>query len=49
MAMQAPSAALRAKLRNKIINRIAEVTLKDFEAAEELGLSPGQMSPLKAQ
>jgi hypothetical protein len=44
-----PSAALRAQLRARIIDRIAELNLKDFEAAEELGLSPGQMSRLRAQ
>jgi hypothetical protein len=35
---------LRAQLRDRIINRIAELKLKDFEAAEQLGLSRGQMS-----
>jgi predicted XRE-type DNA-binding protein len=49
MAKKAPSVALRAQLRARIINRIAELNLKDFEAAEELGLSPGQMSRLRAQ
>ena len=49
MARQAPSAALRAQLRKKILKRIDELNLKDFEAAEELGLSPGQMSRLRAQ
>jgi predicted XRE-type DNA-binding protein len=49
MAGKAPSAALRAQLRARIVNRIAELNLKDFEAAEELGLSPGQMSRLRAQ
>lgn len=48
MAAQAPSAALRAQLRARIIRRIAELKLKDFEAAEELGFSPGQMSRLRA-
>ena len=47
MAKQPPSAPLRAQLRERIISRIAELDLKDFEAAEELGLSPGQMSRLK--
>ena len=47
MAKQLPSAPLRAQLRERIINRIAELKLKDFEAAEELGFSPGQMSRLK--
>ena len=37
---------LRAQLRDRIINRITELKLKDFEVAEELGLSPGQMSRL---
>ena len=36
-----------APLRDRIINRIAEFKLKDFEAAEEPGLSPGQMSRLR--
>jgi predicted XRE-type DNA-binding protein len=49
MAGKSPSAALRAQLRARIIDRIAELNLKDFEAAEELGLSPGQMSRLRAQ
>lgn len=49
MAKHPPSAALLAQLRKRIINRIAELNLKDFEAAEELGLSPGQMSRLRAQ
>jgi predicted XRE-type DNA-binding protein len=44
-----PSAALRAQLRARIINRIAELNLRDFEAAEELGLSPGQISRLRAK
>ena len=49
MAKRPPSAALRAQLRARMIDRIAELKLKDFEAAEELGLSPGQMSRLKAR
>ena len=47
MATRPPSAALPAQLRERIINRIAELKLKDVEAAEELGLSPGQMSRLR--
>jgi predicted XRE-type DNA-binding protein len=47
MPKQPPSAALRAQLRERIINRITELHLKDFEAAEELGFSPGQMSRLR--
>lgn len=47
MPKHPPSAPLRAQLRERIINRIAELNLKDFEAAEELGLSPGQMSRLR--
>lgn len=47
MPKQPPSAPLRAQLRERIISRIAELKLKDFEAAEELGLSPGQMSRLR--
>lgn len=49
MAKQAPSGALLAQRRTRIVNRIPELNLKDFEAAEELGLSPGQMSRLRAQ
>ncbi len=47
MAKQIPSAALRAQLRERIISRIVELKLRDFEAAEQLGLSPGQMSRLR--
>jgi predicted XRE-type DNA-binding protein len=47
MPKQPPSAPLRAQLRERIINRIVELKLMDFEAAEELGLSPGQMSRLR--
>ncbi len=47
MPKQPPSAALRAQLRERFIDRIAELKLKDFEAAEQLGLSPGQMSRLR--
>ena len=42
-----PSAPLRAQLRERIITRIAELKLMDVEAAERLGLSPGQMSRLR--
>jgi hypothetical protein len=49
MARQAPSAAVRAQPRARIINRLAELNLKDFEAAEELGLSPGQMNRLRTR
>ena len=47
MPKHPPSAPLRAQLRERIINRIAELKLKDFEAAEQRGLSPGQMSRLR--
>lgn len=47
MLKRPPSAALRTQLRERILNRIAELNLKDFEAAEQLGLSPGQMSRLR--
>ena len=40
-----PSAALRAR----IISRIAELNLKDVEAADKLGLSAGQMSGLRVR
>ena len=49
MPKHPPSAALRAQLRERIIDRIAELKIKDFEAAAELGLSPGQMSRLRAE
>ena len=42
-----PQCPLRAQLRERIINRIDELKLKDFEAAEQLGLSPRQMSRLR--
>ena len=47
MPKQPPSAPVRAQLRERIISRIAELKLKDFKAAEQLGLSPGQMSRLR--
>ena len=47
MPKHPPSAPLRAQLRERITNRIVELKLKDFEAAEQLGLSPGQMSRLR--
>ena len=46
MPKRPSSAPLRAQLRARIINRIDEPKLMDFEAAGELGLSPGQMSRL---
>ena len=48
MAKHPPSVTLRVQLRARIINRIAELNLRDFEAADELGLTPGQMSRLRA-
>jgi predicted XRE-type DNA-binding protein len=47
MPKHPPSVSLRAQLRERIINHITELKLKDFEAADELGLSPGQMSRLR--
>jgi len=47
MATQSPSAPLRAQLSERILSRIAELNLRDFEAAEQLGLSAGQMSRLR--
>ena len=47
MPKHPPSAPLRAQLRERIIDRIAELKLRDVEAAERLGLSPGQMSRLR--
>jgi predicted XRE-type DNA-binding protein len=48
MARQPPSAPLRAQLRQRIIARIAELKLRDVDAAAQLGFSPGQVSRLKA-
>ena len=47
MVTNPPSANLRRQMRERILNRIAELKLKDFEAADHLGLSPGQMSRLR--
>jgi predicted XRE-type DNA-binding protein len=47
MPAKSPSAPLRAQLRQRILSRIVELKLRDFEAAEQLGLSPGQMSRLR--
>ncbi len=47
MPTPSPSAPLRTQLRARILSRIAELRLKDCEAAEQLGLSPGQMSRLR--
>ena len=47
MATSTPSARLRVQLRERILARIAELKLMDFEAAEQLGLSTGQMSRLR--
>ena len=47
MGKQSPGAALRAQLRDRIINRIAELKLEDSESAGQPGLSPGQMSRLR--
>jgi hypothetical protein len=46
-AQTLPHCPLCAQLRERIINRIVELKLKDVEAAEQPGLSPGQMSRLK--
>ena len=48
MPKQASSALLRTQLRERVIERIAELKLRDVDAAEQLGLSPGQMSRLRA-
>ncbi len=40
-------AQLRAQLRARILGRVAELKLRDVEAAGKLGLSPGQMSRLR--
>ena len=47
MATRSPSAPLRAQLRERILSRIVELKLRDFEAAAALGLSAGQMSRLR--
>jgi hypothetical protein len=46
MGKQSPGPALRAQLRDRIINRIAELKLEDSESAGQPGVSPGQMSRL---
>jgi len=48
MPRPAPSAPLRAQLRERMLSRIDELKLRDFEAAGQLGLSAGQMSRLRA-
>lgn len=47
MPTTTPSAPLRAQLRERILARIAELKLRDVEAAAQLGLSAGQMSRLR--
>ena len=47
MPTKPPSAPLRAQLRARILGRVAELKLRDVEAAGKLGLSPGQMSRLR--
>ena len=47
MPTKSPSAPLRAQLRARILGRVAELKLRDVEAAGKLGLSPGQMSRLR--
>ena len=48
MPRRSPSAPLRGQLRGRIIRRIDELKLRDGEAAQQLGFSPGQMSRLRA-
>jgi len=48
MAKQAPSAALRAQLRERILSRIAQLALTNAEAAAQIGLSPAQLSRLRS-
>ena len=43
MPAKSPSAPLRAQLRQRILNRIVELKLRDAAAAEQLGLSAGQI------
>lgn len=45
--MPGAGAALRAQLRKAILKRIDELNLKDFEAANELGLTPGQPAQMQ--
>jgi hypothetical protein len=49
MSKQRHSARLRLQLRDRFIDRIAELKLVEVEAASKLGLSRGQMSRLEAQ
>ena len=48
MASPSPSAVLRAQLRDRILNRIDALRLNRSEAADELGLSPEQVSRLRS-
>ena len=48
MAKQAPSAILRAQLRERILSRITQLALTNVEAAARLGLSPAQLSRLRS-
>ena len=48
MASRTPSAALRARLRERITDRIAALGLMDSTAADQLGLTRQQMSRLRA-
>ncbi len=48
MAKQAPSAILRAQLRERILSRVAQLQLTNADAATQLGLSPAQLSRLRA-
>ena len=48
MPTNSPSATLRAQLRAKIINRIADLKLRDSEAADQMRFTPQQMSRLRS-
>jgi len=48
MPSRPPSTALRARLREKVRNRIAHLQITDAKAAGKLGFSPSQMSKLRA-
>jgi len=48
MADDSPSAVLRAQLRERITDRIADLGLRDAAAADELGLTRQQMCRLRA-
>jgi predicted XRE-type DNA-binding protein len=46
VAKQPPSSVLRKELREKILDRIEHLQLTQADAANQLGISPAQMSRL---